>query len=61
MSDSIEALERCGITYRQLDCWTRKGYIHARDRRQNTSGVPRDFSDEELGVAARMGRLIDRG
>jgi DNA-binding transcriptional MerR regulator len=58
---SEDVIDACGITYRQLDYWVRKGWLQPRDRRQHTAGVPRDFDDEELAVAARMARLIDRG
>lgn len=61
MSSYEAVLDACGITYRQLDYWVRRGYVHPRDRRKNSSGIPREFSDDELAVAARMGRLIDRG
>ncbi len=51
-----------GVTYRQLDYWTRQGYIHAAARsRHSRQGVPRIWSPVELAVAETMGRLVAAG
>ena len=49
-----------GVTYRQLDHWTRAGYLHD-DRTRPGSGHHRTWSDTELQVAERMGRLVRAG
>ena len=54
-------LEQTGASVRQLDYWTRRGYIHADDRGHSGSGVRRHWPDGEVAVAAQMKRLIDAG
>jgi DNA-binding transcriptional MerR regulator len=53
-------VHQAGITYRQLDYWTRRGYITPENSRYH-SGIEREWSRAELGVALRMGRLITAG
>ena len=53
-----------GITYRQLDYWTRCGYLRPGQRanmRGDGIGYAREWSESELTVAAAMGRLIRLG
>ena len=63
MTTAIEACEVVGVTYRQLDHWTRKGYIRPKHRqgRYNGSGFPREWSDLELDVARTIARLVEIG
>jgi hypothetical protein len=49
-----------GLSYRQLDHWTRKGWVRADDPTPG-SGKRRTWDDHELAIAARMVRLIDAG
>ncbi len=49
-----------GITYRQLDYWTRVGYIAA-ENPDCGPGHARRWSDAELTIALRMGRLSKIG
>lgn len=51
-----------GISFRQLDTWSRVGYLKPNPRRKGEgSGVPRTWPMEELVVAQRMKRLVDAG
>lgn len=53
-----------GITYRQLDHWSRMGYLqpsrqdHGKSR---SSGSSRVWTPEELRIARLMGRLVHAG
>lgn len=56
------SFKTAGLTYRQLDHWTRQGYlIETGARIRNNSGVPRSWAQVELGVAKRMLLLIGAG
>jgi DNA-binding transcriptional MerR regulator len=53
---------RAGITYRQLDFWSRAGYLHELPRPPHAgSGIPRYYPITELAVATLMGRLSRAG
>lgn len=54
---------RAGITYRQLDYWTRRGYIVALPPvgGQQKSGVPRIWTDREASVCVLLARLVRAG
>ena len=58
---NLHDFTRIGITYRQLDHWTNRGWLHAEDRPSATSGVPRTWPAGELEVAHRMAVLINAG
>ncbi|TDD93648.1 MerR family transcriptional regulator [Actinomadura rubrisoli] len=49
-----------GLTYRQLDLWTRSGYLHALQAGPG-SGHARRYSRDEVEVAALMVRLHAAG
>ena len=49
-----------GISYRQLDYWSRHHYLHANAATPGT-GVPRTWPLGELAVAGRLVRLLDAG
>jgi len=51
--------EEIGVTYRQLDWWTRQGYLHARE--ETGSGYSRSYTESEKNVARLMGRLVRVG
>lgn len=53
-----EMMEAAGITYRQLDHWTRMEYLTAYGR---GSGTARSWPASEVEVARRMGRLAAAG
>lgn len=48
------------ITYRQLDHWVRRGYLRPTGGTCG-SGYMRDWTDAEIRVARRMGRLVAAG
>lgn len=56
-----EAAKAAGITYRQLDYWTRKGYLRPRDVACPGSGHQREYLPAEIQVAALMGQLCAQG
>lgn len=54
---ALDLCHRAGITYRQLDYWSRVGYVHERNPGPG-SGYSRDYDDTEVAVAMRMGALV---
>lgn len=58
---------RTGATYRQLDLWTRSGYVASsqpptpRSGKTEGSGVPRTWSQGEVDVIAAMVPLVAAG
>jgi DNA-binding transcriptional MerR regulator len=55
-----EVTELAGVTYRQLDYWTRTGLLQD-PRPELGSGKPRSFSLSDLVEIAAMRALIDVG
>lgn len=55
-----QVLDETGLTYRVLDFWTTRGYLHA-DQNSPGSGRSRRWSPEEQAVARLMSRLVDAG
>jgi len=53
-------LEALGITYRQLDFWTRSSLLRC-DNPDPGSGTPRTWPPQELEIARRMGKLTGAG
>lgn len=51
---------QAGISYRQLDHWTRHGWLHP-DRRHPGSGHDRRWPVGEVVVATTIRRLLDSG
>jgi DNA-binding transcriptional MerR regulator len=51
--------DELGITYRQLDYWTRKGHLHPLN--DVGTGIAREWTEAELEIARRMGRLTAAG
>jgi DNA-binding transcriptional MerR regulator len=57
----------CGITYRQLDHWSRMGWIRADKRpprrpdREAGSGHPRSYPQAEVRIADLIGQLSRAG
>lgn len=52
---------RAEISYRVIDHWTRRGYVRARERDRNTSGMLRYYDDVEVWVVCLMARLVRAG
>lgn len=61
MSEALADRLGLGISYRQLDHWTRLGYLHPVLRRGPGIGRPREWPEYELATAAAMGRLVRLG
>ena len=55
-----ELVDTAGITYRQLDYWTRRGYLRAAEANPGC-GRDRQYSPDETAVARRMGGLGGAG
>jgi len=55
-----EFARAAGITYRQLDFWTR-GALIASTRDRVGSGYPRSYDPAEVPVARLMGQLVAAG
>lgn len=53
-----KALELAGASYRQLDYWTRKGYLKVEG---GGTGVHRDWPAKEVKIASLIKLLIDGG
>lgn len=60
MADPQTLIDRGVVTYRQLDHWCRRGYLHPKDPLPG-SGNQRDWTADELRVAERMARLRRAG
>lgn len=57
---SYQDFVRVGLTYRQVDFWSRKGYLRASNA-DCGSGRERHWPASELPVAATMHRLVKAG
>ena len=65
---SAQVRRQTGLSFKQLDYWTRKGWLRttwrSRDGRTvgyGGSGIDRRFSQEELDRATMMARLVALG
>jgi DNA-binding transcriptional MerR regulator len=65
MPTTEQVAHAAGITYRQLDHWTRRGYLRPVVVRNGfgsgQGGRSRDWPAAEVAVACRMARLIAAG
>lgn len=50
-----------GISYRQLDHWTNRGYLRCDERVRETKGIARRWPTPERDIAQLMDRLITAG
>lgn len=57
---SVDVTRITGATYRQLDHWTRRGYLRPAEPTPGT-GVPRSWPPQEVEVARVMARLVTAG
>lgn len=55
------AWDKAGVSVRQLDYWSSKGYLRTVGDTHPGSGYPRRWPAEEVEVAARMARLRQAG
>lgn len=60
MSTTTQVCDQTGATYRQLDHWCRRGYLHP-DGEGLGQGRPRTWPPEEVRVVAVMVRLVAAG
>jgi hypothetical protein len=56
-----ELAQRAGITYRQVDYWTRAGYLHSIGPPMPGTGYQRAYLEAEIPVARLMRDLLDSG
>jgi DNA-binding transcriptional MerR regulator len=61
MLSSSEVCDLAGISYRQLDYWTRTGHAPGESRRRTGSGNRRRWSERQAAVLAVMARLVETG
>jgi hypothetical protein len=64
MNDTLTSTEVCrvaGITYRQLDAWTRAGILTSSVQSAEGSGSRRRFSRHDALVATAIGLLVAEG
>lgn len=61
LASAFDVLRPLGLTYRQLDYWTRIGILVCDPDSDRGSGFPRYWHESEIGVAAAMLRLLDAG
>src|SRR4051812_31311939 len=60
--NTVEVCHRAGITYRQLDYWTRTGRIPGVQRLISPgSGSPREWTYREAQYVVVLGRLVKAG
>lgn len=50
-----------GLTYRQLDHWTRLGHVRVKEVSTPIIGVPREYADTEARVVSLIHRLVCAG
>jgi len=60
MSVTVSQLLNQGLTYRQVDYWTNRGYLRAHSNNPGP-GADRTWLDGETYVAARMLALVEVG
>lgn len=60
---SLEVMDATGLTYRQVDHWTRMGWLHTTDLGDDRhgSGYWRAFPRTEVRVARLMAAMVDAG
>lgn len=66
MPTSEQVAHAAGITYRQLDHWTRRGHLRPVTKRSGKfssgpGGLTREWPPAEVAVACRMARLVAAG
>lgn len=61
MTTTQEIVARTGLTFRQVDYWTRQGYLRTVDSQVDGTGRPREFQSTELQIALRMRDLVECG
>lgn len=54
-------MARLGITYRQFDHWSSRGYLGGPSLTGHGTGNPRMLTNDQIRVLRRMGELVNRG
>jgi DNA-binding transcriptional MerR regulator len=58
---AVQVCELAGVTYRQLDYWTRRGFIQSCERNRSGSGNIRVWDKENVTKVFLMHKLIQAG
>jgi DNA-binding transcriptional MerR regulator len=58
--NGVELAAHVGVTYRQVDFWTRKGWLRPTNAAPG-SGIGRVYPPAEVALAARMAALLKAG
>jgi DNA-binding transcriptional MerR regulator len=60
MTTTVDLVAMTGVTYRRLDFWTRRGYLHPTNPEPGI-GHERHYPLAEAAVAVRMAELVKAG
>lgn len=55
---AAEVCLRAGVTYRQLDYWSRRGFI---PNTAKGSGGPRHFTEDDIAYISKFAKLVNAG
>jgi DNA-binding transcriptional MerR regulator len=55
---ATEFTAAAGVSYRQLDYWTRRGVIRTADQDHEGSGIHRRYLAEDVPVVRLMGQIL---
>lgn len=55
---AAEVCQRAGVSYRQLDYWSRRGFI---PNTAKGSGVPRQFTETDVDYIEMFAKLVHAG
>lgn len=61
MTTSHDLTIVAGLTYRQVDYWTRAGYLTPIGNPRPGHGYPREYADDQVSLAVQMSRLTKAG
>lgn len=65
MTTSLQLTAIAGLSYRQVDHWTRMGYLHTIGNPTPGSGggpaYTREYDDDQVSLACQMSRLVKAG
>ena len=58
---SRQVCDHAGVTYRQLDYWSRSGYLGDEGEGRRGSGIPRRWTPRQAAVVAVLADLVNAG
>jgi hypothetical protein len=61
MTTAQQIQQAASLTYRQVDNWTKQGYLRVYSGAPTGTGNPRSYPYSELMIAQRMAALIEVG